>query len=68
MLLGDLDEVPAGVVEDRRRHRPHGDGRLGEMDAGRMESIIFRLYVLDQGPLERPRSRVLIRLQEQFSR
>ena len=64
MLLCDLNQIPASVVENSSRSRPYGDGWLRKMNAGRPGSFELcldivdterseRSAVLDQGFLER---------------
>jgi hypothetical protein len=47
VLLCDLDEIAAGVVENGRGHRPHRYGRLREMHAQGGEAVEFGLRVVD---------------------
>jgi len=76
-LLGDLDEVSAGVVEHGGGDWPHGRGLLREADAKAAQSLVLMLdvldaercggdTVLDQRSLERLRGRVFIGLEQQL--
>jgi hypothetical protein len=45
--LSDLDQVAAGVVENRGRRGTHLSRFLGELDAERVQAIELRLHVVD---------------------
>src|SRR5262249_7041754 len=73
MLLCDLNEIATGVVKNRSSDRPYRHWRLREMDARFAQPVILGLHVLDaerrernavfnQGPLEWPGCRMLVRL------
>eukprot|EP01042_Synura_sphagnicola_P023393 gene23393-29852_t len=47
MPLGDLDQVAAGIVEDRCRDRAEMDRRLGEGDAQTRKPPILGMDVRD---------------------
>ena len=75
---GDLDQVAAGVVEHRRRHRAHVGGLLGEdgrrAPVSRSYSVLHvgdgeggeRDAVGDQGVLERLRRRVVVGFEKEL--
>ena len=46
-LVGDLDQIAAGVVEHGRGHRPHIRGFLGEAHSQPAQSLELRLDVVD---------------------
>src|SRR3954462_14577356 len=75
--LDDLEQVPVGVIEDGGRYVAHGRWRLREADAEGDETIVLggdvldgeggvRDTVLDEGCLEWPGSRVLVRFEDEF--
>ena len=47
LLLGNLYEIPAGVVKDSGGDWPHVHGGLSEANARGHESFVFRVHVLD---------------------
>jgi hypothetical protein len=47
VLLRDLDEFAAGVVEDGGGHRAHGDGSLSEENSRVTQPVILGLNVVD---------------------
>src|SRR5262245_35716318 len=51
--LGHLDEIPTGVVEHGRRHRPHVHRRLGKAHACADQPVVFRVHVLHAKRRER---------------
>src|SRR5262245_14324065 len=44
--LGNLDEIPAGVVKNGRDDGPHLDGRLSESNSRADETLVFRVHIL----------------------
>jgi hypothetical protein len=77
VLLCDLNQIAARVVENGRRYRTHVRRRLRETDADFGQSSIFGRDVIDakrregysvlhKGFLERPCCGVLIGFKEQF--
>src|SRR5690349_9150006 len=78
VTLRNLQKIAAGVLEHRRRHRSHVDGRLGEADTELRQSLVLLLDVLDakggtgnsildQRRLEGLCRRMLVRLQHQLN-
>ena len=43
----DLDQVPAGVIEDGRHNGAEVGGRLGELDAGGEQPLVLGMDVVD---------------------
>src|SRR5262245_46061583 len=77
LLLGNLYEIPAGIVKDGRGDRSHLDGRLSEANAGGHETLVFCVHVLDakrckrnpvlhERAFERLGRRAAVRFQYQF--
>jgi hypothetical protein len=46
-LVGDHDQVAAGVIEDRGGHRPHLRRLLGEPHAERSQPLVLLVNVVD---------------------
>src|SRR5262249_36158303 len=44
--LGNLDEIPAGVVKNGRGDWPHVHGRLSEANSRVDETLVFRVHIL----------------------
>lgn len=78
ILLDDLDEIAASVVEYRDGNRAHGSRRPGETDTGCAEPGIFRVHIFDPEEgvgysvlfdrrFEWPRSRVGVGFEQQLN-